>query len=42
VIGRHVVAVVGSLAVTSNQQIPCCRVTGGCRRLVLAPRAGGL
>jgi len=30
------------LAVTSDQQIPCCRVTGGCRRPVLAPRAGGL
>jgi len=23
-------------------QIPCCRVTGGCRQPVLAPRAGGL
>jgi len=33
---------VGLLAVTSDQQIPCCRVTGGCRRPVLAPSAGGL
>lgn len=32
----------GSLAVPSDQQIPCCRITGGCRRPVLAPRAGGL
>ncbi len=32
----------GSLAATSDQQILCCRVTGGCRRPVLAPRAGGL
>ena len=32
----------GLLAATSDQQIPCCRVAGGCRRVVLAPRAGGL
>jgi hypothetical protein len=30
------------LAVTSDRQIRCWRVTGGCRRPVLAPRAGGL
>jgi hypothetical protein len=30
------------LAATSDQQIPCCRVAGGCRRVVLAARAGGL
>jgi hypothetical protein len=40
--GRRRGAGIGLLAVTSDQQIPCCRVTGGCRRPVLAPRAGGL
>ena len=29
---------VGLLAVTSDQQILCCRVAGGCRGPVLAPR----
>jgi hypothetical protein len=32
----------GSLADPSDQQIHCCRITRGCRRPVLAPRAGGL
>jgi hypothetical protein len=32
----------GLLAGPSDQQIHCCRVTGGCRRPVLARRAGGL
>jgi hypothetical protein len=32
---------VGLLAVTSDQQIGCCRVTGGWRRPALAWRAGG-
>jgi thioredoxin reductase len=32
----------GWLAASSDQQIRCGRVTGGCRRPVLAPRAGGL
>ena len=33
---------VGLLAGPSDQQIGCGRVTGGWRRAVLAPRAGGL
>jgi hypothetical protein len=33
---------VGLLAVPSDRQVPCGRVTGGCRRRLLAPRAGGL
>jgi hypothetical protein len=40
--GHHLPSLSIQQAGPSDQQTRCCRVTGGCWRPVLAPRAGGM